>query len=71
MLNKKYDANSLFHLLSHFECDGHTVQMLTKRCLPPPLTSTSEVVIDHACAFQSTLLGCQVTSMSHKPFSLY
>ena len=25
----------------------------------------------HKCTFQSTLLGCQVTSMSHKPFLLY
>ena len=28
------------HSVSHFECDGHTVHMLTQRCLPPPLTST-------------------------------
>ena len=26
-------------LLRHFECDGHTVHMLTQWCLPPPLTS--------------------------------
>ena len=30
-----------FALLTHFECDGHTVHMLTQLCLPPPpLTST-------------------------------
>ena len=39
-LNTKFDANSLLYLLSHFKCDGHTVHMLTQRCLPPPLTST-------------------------------
>ena len=27
-------------LLSHFECDGHTVHTLTQWRLPPPLTST-------------------------------
>ena len=30
----------------------------------------SEVVIVHACTFLSTLLGCQLTSMSRKPFSV-
>ena len=39
-LNAKFDTDSLFYLLSHFECDGHTVHMLTQRHLPPPMTST-------------------------------
>ena len=39
-LNAKLDAYSLLYLLSHFECHGHTVHMLTQQCLPPPLTST-------------------------------
>ena len=39
-LNTKSDANSLLSSLSHFECDDHTVHMLTQWCLPPPLTST-------------------------------
>ena len=30
----------LLYLLSHFECDSHTVHMLTQWHLPPPLTST-------------------------------
>ena len=30
----------LFYSLSHFECDSHTVHMLTQWHLPPPLTST-------------------------------
>ena len=39
-LNAKFYANSLLYSLSHFECDSHTVHMLTHRHLPPPLTST-------------------------------
>ena len=39
-LNAKFDADSLLYSPSHFECEGHTVHMLTQRCLPPPLTST-------------------------------
>ena len=40
-LNAKFDADLLFYLLSHFECKGHTVHMLTHQgCLPPLLTST-------------------------------
>ena len=39
-LKAKFDADSLLYSFSHFECDDHTVHMLTQRCLPPPLTST-------------------------------
>ena len=39
-LNAEFDEDSLLCLLSHFECDGHTVHMLTQGCLPPQLTST-------------------------------
>ena len=39
-LNTKFDADLLLYTLSHFECDGHTVHMLTQQYLPPPLTST-------------------------------
>ena len=39
-LNAKFDVDSLLYLLSHFECDSHTVHMLTQQRLPPPLTST-------------------------------
>ena len=28
-LKAKWDAESLLYLLSHFECSGHTVHMLT------------------------------------------
>ena len=34
-LNTKFDANLLLYLLSHFDCDSHTVPMLTQWCLPP------------------------------------
>ena len=39
-LNTKFDAELLLYSLSHFECDGHTVHMLTQRDLLPPMTST-------------------------------
>ena len=39
-LNKKFDPDSLLYSLSHFECHGHTVHILTQQCLPPLLTST-------------------------------
>ena len=38
-LNAKFDADSLLSSLSYFECDGHTVHMLTQWHLLPPLTS--------------------------------
>lgn len=34
--------NLLSYLLSHFECRGHTVHLLTLWCLPSPLTSTGK-----------------------------
>ena len=39
-LHTKLNADLLLYLLSHFECDGHTVHTLTQWHLPPPLTST-------------------------------
>ena len=39
-LNAKSDAYLLLYALSHFECNSHTVHMLTQWHLPPPLTST-------------------------------
>ena len=35
-LNTKFYADSLFYSLNHFECDGHTVYMLTQWRPPPP-----------------------------------
>ena len=42
-LNAKFDAYSLLYLLSHFECDGHTVHMLTQWRLPPPRSITMKL----------------------------
>ena len=36
----KFDADSLLYWLRHFECDNHTVHVLTQQSLPSPLTST-------------------------------
>ena len=61
-LNAKFDANLLLYSLSQFKCNSHTVHLLTQWCLLPPLTSPNDgELIVHACEFQSTLLGCQVT----------
>ena len=38
-LNAKSDADSLLYLLSHFECDGHTVLLLNLTASTAPLTS--------------------------------
>ena len=38
-LKAKFDADLLLYLLSHFECDGHTVHMFIQWRLLPPLTS--------------------------------
>ena len=34
-LNAKFDTDSLLYSLRHFECDGHTVHVLTQWRLPP------------------------------------
>ena len=47
--NAKVDADSLLCSLSHLECNGHTVHMLIRRCLLPPLTSTVKLsLLTHA-----------------------
>ena len=46
-LNRKLDADVLLYLLSHFECDGHTVHMFTEQCLLLPLTSTVKLSFSH------------------------
>ena len=40
MFLETFDADLLLYLLSHFECKGHTVHMLTQQCVLTPLTST-------------------------------
>ena len=44
-LSTKFDADSLLYSLSHFECDGHVIHMLTQRCQPPLLTSTVKLLL--------------------------
>ena len=46
-LNTKLDADSLLYSISYFECNGHTVHMLTQHHLPPPLTSTVKSSFTH------------------------
>ena len=48
-LNTKFGANWLFCLLSHFECDDHTVHMLTQQHLLPPLTSRLKLSLFIIC----------------------
>ena len=55
-LNRKFDADSLLYLLSHFECEGRTVHMLTQWHELSQLTST----------VMSSLFTCAHSS----PFSL-
>ena len=62
-LNTKFDAYSLLYSLSHFECNVHTVHMLTQWHLPPPLTSTVRLsLFTHAhsspLSLASRLHGC-------------
>ena len=48
-LNAKSDADLLLYL--HFECDSHTVHMLTQGGLLPPLTNTvKSSLFIHACS---------------------
>ena len=55
-LHGKFDAGSLLYLLSHFECDGHTVHMLSQWHLSPPLIGTVEMsLFTHAHSSSLTL----------------
>ena len=83
-LNAKFDADLLLYSLSFIKNSLSCIKNVLTFLIQLPhgthahsMTSTalsdsySEVVIVHTRAFQSTLLGCQVTSMLYKPFSLY
>ena len=53
----------LLYLLSHFECDSHTVQVLTQWCPLPPLTSTVKLslfphVHSNPLSLAARLHGC-------------
>ena len=66
-LNEKLDADSLLYSLSHFECDSHTVHMLTQWHLPPPLTTTMKLpLFMHVHSSPLSLAGrlCHLTNRS-------
>ena len=48
-LNAKFDTDSLLYSLSHFECDGHTVHMLTQRHLRPYWIIVQWSYYSHMC----------------------
>ena len=55
-LKAKFDADSLLYLCSHFECDSHTVQMLTQWHLSLLPTSTVKLpLFTHAHSSPLTL----------------
>ena len=68
-LNTKFDADLLLYsvilnaMATQCTCSLNSVYA--------PTDYYSEVILVHTSAFQSTLLGCQITSMSPKLFSLY
>ena len=70
-LNEKFDADPLLYLLSHFECDGDTIYMLTQQPLMFPLTSTVKSSLFMQAHSSPLSLATWVTSMFHKPFLLY
>ena len=64
-LNAKFDADLLFYSLSHFECNSHTVHMLTQWHQLSPLTSTVKLsLFTHAhsspLSFAASLHQCCV-----------
>ena len=59
-LNAEFDADLLLYLLSHFECDGCTVYMLTQQCLVPPLTSTVRLSLFMHTHFSSLSLAARL-----------
>ena len=57
-INAEFDAGLLLYLLSHFECDGHTVHMLTQWHLLFQLTSTvKSSLFTHAHSSPLSLSG--------------
>ena len=73
------ECSSLMQNLMQTHCSTHSVILNTMATqytcslngVYHPHWIVQWVVIVHTCAFQSTLLGCQVTSMLHKLFSSY
>ena len=69
-LNTKFDIDLLLYMLSHFECDGHTVHMITQWCLPPPLTTTMKSsLFPHAHSSQLSLaVSLHQCHTNHSPY---
>ena len=70
-LNAKFDVDSLLYSLSHFECEGHTVHMLTQWCLSSPLTSTVKSSLFIHVHPSPLSLAARLHRWSPKLFSLY
>ena len=69
-LNAKFDADSLLYsVILNATVTQYTCSL--SGVYTPIGVQYCEVVIVHTCAFQPTLFGCQVTSMSRKLFSRY
>ena len=45
-LNANLDPDSLLYSLSHFECDGHTVHMLTQQQLKASEIEANEIIME-------------------------
>ena len=45
-LNAKFDADLLLYLLSHFECNGHTIHSK-----PPTAPPTPASTVSHHCSY--------------------
>ena len=67
-LNAKFDADLLIYLLSHATATQYSCSL---NVIYHPHWLVHEVVIVHVGVLQSTLLGCQITSVLCKPFLLY
>ena len=73
------ECSSLTQNLMQIDCSSHSITKnvgatqytCSLYCIYRPHWLVEWVIIVHTCAFQSTLLGCQVTSMLPKPLSLY
>ena len=63
-LNAKFDVDSLLYLLSHFECDSHTVHMLTQWHVP----AHRPVQWSHHCSHMSISVPSPspLTAMLHR-----
>ena len=66
----KFDANVLLYLLSHFECDDHTVHMLTQLRPQPPLTSTVKSLLFTFVHFSPPSLAARL-HQCHVNYSSY